>query len=63
MGTDRACVYIPVDEYRELVQAKRDADCLKAILTAKVKEEYCCLDRNEIAMLYAMFAQQTDESW
>ena len=63
MNNERVCVYIPVDEYRDLVQAKRDADCLKAILSAKVKEEYSCLDRGEIAMLYAMFAQQTDESW
>lgn len=62
MNTERACVYIPVDEYRELVQAKRDADCLKAILAEKIMAEYCCLDKGEITMLHSMFVQQ-DESW
>ena len=32
MGNERVCVYIPVEEYRELIRAQRDAEILKMLL-------------------------------
>lgn len=51
---ERVCVYIPVEEYRELVQAKRDADCLKAVL-AKQKESYVGMKHEQLVMICTMF--------
>ncbi len=54
MDNGKVCVYIPVEEYRELVQAKRDADCLKAVL-AKQKASYGGMKHEQLEMLCVMF--------
>lgn len=37
MTTEKIHVYIPVEEYRELVKAKVEAECLKAFLNDKLR--------------------------
>ena len=68
MDNGKVCVYIPVEEYRELVQAKRDADCLKAILLQQ-KESYGGMKHEQLVMICTMFGlkeeekRQEEESW
>ena len=60
MNSEKVCVYIPVDEYRELVQAKRDADCLKAVLADAVKG-YGGLKQDVVEMLCTMLGLKKEE--
>jgi hypothetical protein len=47
-------VFIQNEEYRELVKAKRDADCLKAILLQQ-KESYGGMKHEQLEMICTMF--------
>lgn len=60
MNSEKVCVYIPVEEYRELVQAKRDAECLKAVLVDAVKR-YGGLKQEAVEMLCTMFGLKEEE--
>lgn len=61
MGTEKICVYIPVEEYRELVQAKRDADCLKALLKSKADTGYGEMKYTELKMVCQTFGVELAE--
>lgn len=65
---ERACLYIPVDEYRELVRTQRDAECLKSVMCERLKS-YCGIKHEELEILCKMFLNvanepvDQDESW
>jgi hypothetical protein len=66
---ERACLYIPVDEYRELVRTQRDAECLKAIMQERLKA-YTGIKQDELEILCKMFlpvvnepAEKQEENW
>ena len=59
MGADRVCVYIPVDEYRELVRAQRDAELLKAILVVKATAPYS-MSQAEVSEICRFFECQEE---
>lgn len=50
MGADRVCVYIPVEEYRELVREKLVAECLMRVIKDKVT-----LDFGDLETIRTMF--------
>lgn len=63
MTTEKTCVYITVDEYRELVRAQRDLTILKAMLLS-YQEETFGLSRTELDSVCKLFCDnQQDESW
>ena len=65
---EKPCLYISVDEYRELVRTQRDAECLKAIVQERLKA-YTGIEHAELAILCKMFllveeaAAQREENW
>lgn len=66
---EKACLYIQVDEYRELVRTQRDAECLKAIMEDRAKR-YGGICQDELEILCKMFfqtvedtAEKQDENW
>lgn len=60
MPTEKICVYVPVEEYRELVKAQREAECLKAMLTEKLRW-FSSIQYDEVKMLCTMFGLRKGE--
>lgn len=60
MGAEIVCVYIPIDEYRELVRTQRDAECLRAILWERLKM-YGGIKHEELEILCKMFVPMESE--
>ena len=56
MNTERDWVRIPVEEYRELVRAKRDAECILAAISKKY------LSYEEVDLLVRMYFSQEEGS-
>ena len=66
---DKACLYIPVEEYRELVRTQRDAECLRSIMAERLKT-YGGIKHDELEILCKMFlpvvnepAKEQEENW
>lgn len=65
---EKACLYIPVDEYRELVRVQRDMECLRSVMQERLKA-YTGIEHAELAILCKMFLPvankpvEQDESW
>ena len=60
---EKIMVYIPVEEYRELVRAQRDLVILKTML-ASYQEEAFGLSKSELNSVCKLFpVNQQDESW
>jgi hypothetical protein len=51
---EKPCLYISVDEYRELVRTQRDAEYLKAIMQERLKA-YTGIKHDELEILCKMF--------
>lgn len=47
-------VFIPNEEYRQLVNAKRDSECLKRVLVEKLKS-YAGIKHEELLMICTFF--------
>ena len=60
MTTDTTFVSIPVEEYRDLVKAQKEAECLKAVLADKLKH-YGSINYDMLEMLCTMFIGNTTE--
>ena len=61
MTTDTTFVSIPVDEYRDLIKAQKEAECLKAVLADKLKH-YGSISFDVLEMLCTMFVGNDKET-
>ena len=65
---EKPCLYISVDEYRELVRTQRDAECLRSIMQERLKS-YGGIKHEELEILCKMFlpavekTEAVEESW
>lgn len=65
---EKPCLYISVEEYRELVRVQRDMECLRSVMQERLKM-YTGIEHAELAILCKMFLPvankpvEQDESW
>lgn len=51
---ERPCLYISVEEYRELVRVQRDMECLRSVMQERLKA-YTGIKHDELEILCKMF--------
>ncbi len=66
---EKPCLYISVEEYRELVRVQRDMECLRSVMQERLKA-YTGIKHDELELLCKMFlpvveepAEKREENW